>query len=199
MLYLLAYDVRKERMTARGELGYVLRAAALTELQIAGHIADEGGRPRAQAPTALGDPFLNDLLQDIANSRPRSWQRWISTKASKASRQVRDSLASAQIVRLTPYRALGVFPATRVTVEDPRVVERLAKRVAETLSDSRPLSRIEPRDAAMVSLAAAGEFKTVLPRPRRREHRQRLADLSEATEPLSKALRKAIQQTRNSG
>lgn len=199
MLYLLAYDPRRERMTARFELGFVLRAAALTELQLAGLITEEDGKPRVQRPAALGDPFLNDLLQQIAESRPHRWQRWVTRDARKAPRIVRDSLAAAEVVRLEPYRVLGLFPATRVVVQDPRVVERLAGRVSATLDGMRPLSRTDPRDAAMVALAAAGEFRTVLPRARRREHRQRLAELSEAAGPIPKALTRAIRQARSAG
>lgn len=196
MLYLLAYDTRAERMTAKFELGYVIRAAALTELQLAGHLTDQNGKPHAQGPAALADPFLNDLLHEIAAAKPRSWQRWISKDVRKAPRIIRDSLAAANIVRLEHYRVLGLFPATRVTVRDPRVVTRLADRVSAALGS--PPSRTEPRDAAMVALAAAGEFKTVLPRARRREHRQRLADLSEAAGPVSEALRRAVRQARSS-
>lgn len=196
MLYLLAYDTRARRMTAKFELGYVIRAAALTELQLAGHLTDRNGKPHAQGPTALADPFLNDLLHEIAVARPRSWQRWISKDVRKAPRIIRDALAAANVVKLEPYRVLGLFPATRVTVPDPRVVTRLADRVSAALGS--PASRTEPRDAAMVTLAAAGEFKTVLPRARRREHRRRLADLGEAAGPVSEALRRAVRQARSS-
>lgn len=123
---------------------------------------------------------------------------WIYKDARKAPRLVRDGLARAEVLRLRPYRAFGFFPATRVTVRDPRVVKRLAERVSATLSSSRPLSRTEPCDAAMVALAAAGEFGTVLPRARRREHRQRLAALNESAGPIPKALRNTIRQVRTS-
>lgn len=196
MLYLLAYDPRNQRMTAKFELGYVIRAAALTELQLAGHLTDQNGKPHAQGPAALADPFLNDLLHEIAAAKPRSWQRWISKDVRKAPGIIRDALVDRNIVRLEPYRILGLFPATRVTVRDPRIVERLADRVTATLNS--PPSRAKPRDAAMVALAAAGEFKTVLPRARRREHRQRLADLSETTGPVPDALRRAVRQARSS-
>jgi hypothetical protein len=49
----------------------------------------------------------------------------------------------------------------------------------------------------MVALAATGEFSTVLPRPRRRESRRRIAELSEAAGPVTKALRRAIAQARS--
>lgn len=84
---------------------------------------------------------------------------------------------------------------TRVTVRNPRAVKRLAERVSAMLSGSRPLSRTQ-RDAAMVTLAAAGEFGTVLPRARRREHRQRIADLSQAAGPIPEALRNTIREAR---
>ncbi|MFL6056949.1 MAG: GPP34 family phosphoprotein, partial [Actinoallomurus sp.] len=45
-LYLLAYDLDKERMTSRTQLGLVLRAAALADLYLDRRLADEDGKAR---------------------------------------------------------------------------------------------------------------------------------------------------------
>jgi hypothetical protein len=51
--FLLAFDLRKEKLTQRDVLGYLLRAAALAELLLAGNLADESGKARARtAPAA---------------------------------------------------------------------------------------------------------------------------------------------------
>lgn len=197
MLYLLAYDTRKQRMTARLELGYVLRAAALTDLLLAGHLTDADGRPRVRGEARIDDPLTDELFQQLAVSPPRSWQRWVNRQARKAPRTVRDTLAAAGVIRVESYRRLGLFPANRITLRDPRMHKRLTDRVSAALSQTRPASRVEPRDAAMVALAATGEFSTVLPRPRRRESRRRIAELSEAAGPVTKALRRAIAQARS--
>jgi hypothetical protein len=69
-LYLLAYDPRKERLTARTQLGYLMRAAALTELRLRGHIADEGRKVRVTNPGGVADPVLGAVLREVADSRP---------------------------------------------------------------------------------------------------------------------------------
>jgi hypothetical protein len=197
-LYLLAYDTRRQRMTARSELGFVLRAGALTDLMLTGHLTDEGGRARAMTAEYPGDPLLDAVLQQIAGSRPRSWQHWVSTGARRFPRQVRDQLAAQGHVRLDPHRVLGLFPSTKVSVRDTRVVKRLAATVSATLRNGRPVSTLPPRDAALVALAAAGELQVVLPRPVRRAGKQRIEELSTVTGPVPRALRKAIAAARAS-
>jgi hypothetical protein len=191
-LYLLAYDTGGQRMTARSELGFVLRAGALTDLMLTGHLTDEGGRARATTAEGPGDPLLDAVLQQIAGSRPRSWQHWVNRQARRFPRQVRDQLAAQGHVRLDPHRVLGLFPSTRVSVRDTRVVKRLATTVSATLRNGRPVSALDPRDAALVALAAAGELKVVLPRPVRRAGKRRIEELSTVTGPVPRALRKAI-------
>nr|WP_316043364.1 GPP34 family phosphoprotein [Actinomadura sp. CNU-125] len=75
-MFLLAYDLRKQKMTKRGRhLGYLLRAAALTELYLDGRLGDDDkARPRPGTPGA--DPY--GLVAQIAEAaRPRSWQHWV--------------------------------------------------------------------------------------------------------------------------
>src|ERR1700761_5939755 len=91
-LYLLAYDIKKNRVTARSRLGLVLRAAALADLYLAGRVTDENGKARLTGdrhPT--GDPLLDAMLQQLAEQRPRSWQGWISS-GQPAVRTVRAQL-----------------------------------------------------------------------------------------------------------
>ena len=80
-LYLLAYDPRRERLTARTQLGYLMRAAALTDLRLGGHIADQEDIVRGYYQAKLvvmniGDGFstgpaeaayvINDLVKPNA-------------------------------------------------------------------------------------------------------------------------------------
>jgi hypothetical protein len=190
-MYLLAYNTEKRRMTAAGHLGYILRAAALTDLLLAGALADNAGKARALPGRAVADPLLAAVHEQIAASRPRSWRRWVSRRHGRMKRDVRDRLAAEGWIRVEPRRILGIVPMAAVTVRDPRVVKRLASMVSAALRD--PVGQVDPRDAALVALAAAGELKTVLPRARRRQHKERIARLSERVGPVPKALRKAIQ------
>jgi Golgi phosphoprotein 3 (GPP34) len=189
-MFLLAYDTHKQRMTG-SQLGYVLRAAALTDLMITGALVDAGGKVSAQPGPAGTDPLLEAVRQQIAASRPRSWRHWVSKGAGPMKRDVREQLAAAGWIRVEPRRVLGLFPTTKVTVRDTRVVKQLVSMVSAALRE--PIGQVNPRDAALVALAASGELKIVLPRARRREHKERITRLTDRTGPAAIALRKVVQ------
>jgi hypothetical protein len=195
-LYLLAYDPQRRRMTAQSELGFLVRAGALTDLLLAGHLTDEDGKPAARTHTPLADPLPDAVLRQISQSRPRPWRHWVDKGARQAVRDVRDQLAADGWIRLESRRVLGIFPVTRVTVRDTRVVKRLAGTVSATLRGGQPVSRLDPADAALVALAAAAELKVVLPRKRRRANKRRIDELSAHAGPVPRALHKAVQGAR---
>jgi hypothetical protein len=192
-LYLLAYDLRRGRVTARMQLGYLIRAGALTELLLDGHIADADRGPRAVSET-VADPVLDAVLRQIVASRRRSWKHWVGKGTRRAARGVRDQLESGGWIRVERRRLLGLIPVAKVTVRDPRVVRRLASRVSSTLRGGVPISRVDRRDAALVALAAEGGLKIILPRTLRRTHKRRIAELSDLVAPIPGALHKAIQE-----
>jgi hypothetical protein len=186
-LYLLAYDTKKNRVTARSQLGLVLRAAALADLYLAGRVTDENGKVRAtgdRRPT--GDPLLDDVLQQVAEHRPRSWRGWIA-HGQPDVRTVRTQLEAARIIRVEHRMILP----DRVELLDRTAVARYGGELRAELR--RPVSRMEPRAAAVLALAARGEIATVISRRERREHRQYLDELAVYTGPIADALRKAWQ------
>jgi hypothetical protein len=198
-LYLLAYDTRRRRLRGGTQLGYVLRAAALTDLLLRGQLADERGKAVAgRAADAVDDPVLGAVLAQVAASRPRSWSHWVRSGQRQVRLAVREQLESGGWIRVEPRRVLGVFPASRVTVRDTRVLKELAAAVSRALGAGLPAARVDPADAALVALAAAGELPPAISRRQRREHRQRIARLSERAGPAVPALRRVIQQLRAS-
>jgi hypothetical protein len=193
-LYLLAYDPRKERLTARTQLGYLMRAAALTDLRLGGKIADGGRKVRVTNPGGVPDPVLAGVLREVADSRPRTWTSWVRRGERRTRLAVRAQLDADGWIRVEPRRVLGIFPTTRITIRDPLVIQRLTDRLGTALRGPDA----DPRAAALVALAAAGELRTVLPRAKAREYKRRIADLSERTGPAVPALRRVIQQVRAS-
>jgi len=191
-LYLLAYDQNRRRMTHPVYFGLTLRAGALAELLMTGHLRDHGGQARAQGAAAFDDPLLDVVYQEIAASLPHRWQHWVNRHDRQAVRMVRERLAADGVVRLDRARRLGMFPYTRVTVQDPALVAELAERVRATLNGAHR----DGRDAALVALAARAELGTVLPRKVRVQHKQRIDQLAETTGPVAQALRKAISARR---
>jgi hypothetical protein len=185
-LYLLAYDTEKNRVTANSRLGLVLRAAALADLYLAGRVTDENGKARAtgdRRPT--GDPLLDEVLQRLAEHRPRSWHGWIARGPHGAVRTVRAQLEAGRCIRVEHRTILP----DRVELQDRGAVMRYADELRAELH--RPASRTEPRTAAVLALAARGEITTVISRRERREHRQHLDELAVHTGPIADALRKA--------
>ncbi|MFE7638451.1 GPP34 family phosphoprotein [Kitasatospora sp. NPDC057518] len=197
-LYLLAYDPRRGRITRQSTLHLVLQAAALTELLRRGLVREEGrtavARVRDSAASAGLDPYSAHLLGRIQEKRPHSWSWWIGRAPSvgrdQPARRIREGLAEAGWIGLQQGRAAGVFPVTRVTLDGPEVRAALAASVTAALKG--PLSRVDPADAALVALVAAGRLRTVLDPKQRREYRGRIEKLYPAAGPVPKALGSAL-------
>ncbi|SDS37348.1 GOLPH3/VPS74 family protein [Actinoplanes derwentensis] len=262
-IYLLAYDPGKGRVGVFTELGAMVRAAALADLYLKGHLADvrgratitgrataEGhpavngkpavsskppfngkpavsghsaagsksalsGRPAAGGKPALGgrpagssrppandrsavggrpvfgDPVLAGLIEEIAASKPRKWQHWIDKRQRPTVATVRRQLAEGGWVRLESYKIVGLIPATKVTLRNPRVRKELVSRVREALR--APVGRVDPADGALVTIVAAGKLDIVLDRKARRDSKRRLQDLADLNGPIGPALHKSIQ------
>jgi Golgi phosphoprotein 3 (GPP34) len=195
-LFLLAVDPRRQRLTGGGELGYVLRAAALVDLQLSGQLMDVDGRPKATGPEPVPDPVLAAVLNQVAAGPVRRWRYWIRKDARRITEAVADALVATRRIERHPYRILGVMSAQRIVVIDPLVRDRIVGAIDAALSDAWPVG---DRTAAVVSLAAAAPLRIVLPRSRRRAHRQRIAQLTARTGPVPPALRRVLRGRRAAG
>ncbi|MEV4278882.1 GOLPH3/VPS74 family protein [Actinoplanes xinjiangensis] len=190
-ILLLAHDPAKGRVRVGTNLGAMVRAAALADLYLSGHLTDTNGRATVGTRRPCADPVLSTLLDDIAGSRPRKWQSWVDRRQHATVVAVRRQLADDGWVRLEPYRMLGIIPRTRVTLRDPRVRKELLGRVRSALKD--PISRVEPADAALVTVVVAGGLGLVLDRRARRDARRRIQELADISGPIGPALRKSIE------
>jgi hypothetical protein len=200
-LYLLACDPGRQRLSGRSQLGYVLRAAVLAELQLRGLLTDRGGKPVVTTgPAAAGlDPLHQRVLAELANSKPRRWTHWVSKNATSTRRAVEDALVSAGALRITRARRLGLLPVSRISLTDPRVRTGIETVLRETVLGCEPVARVAPKAAALVALAAAGDLRTALPHSMRRACKQRIKDLSTAAGAPAAALRHALAEIANSG
>ncbi|MEU8342961.1 Golgi phosphoprotein 3 (GPP34) [Actinomadura meyerae] len=187
-MYLLAYDLRKRKMTSGGvRLGYLLRGAALTELYLDGRLQEERRRPVPGTPG--DDPY--GVAAQIAASRPRPWRHWVRTDAKAIVAAVRDELERDGWIRVRRTRVLGLVPRQEITVKDPRVVKQLWGGASSALR-GRPVAHVNSYDAAAVALAAAGELGSVLPRTDRRRHRRRIEELTARSGPAAPAVGRLI-------
>jgi hypothetical protein len=189
-IFVLAYDPDKGRVRMGTNLGAMLRAAALADLYLNGHLTDERGRAAVDVRHPCHDPVLQALLAEIAGSKPRKWHSWVGRRQNATVSAVRRQLSDRGWVRLQPHRVLGLFPTTKVTIRDPRVRKELLGRVNGALK--KPSHRIDPADAALVAIVAAGDLSLVLDRKTRRAYKRRVEELIELTGPVGPALRKSI-------
>ncbi len=191
-IYLLAYNTDKGKLTCNGYLGYILRAAALTELHLAGALADADGRPQATG-AKVRDALLVDVLQEIASApKPKKWAWWVHRGQTPMFRAVQQRLVDDRVISTERYRMLGIFPATRVKVHEHRSVARVRATVSHTLNGGDP----EPRDAALAALAAVGEIWVAVSRAQARQQARRLESLVAQSGPALPALRKVIRDHR---
>ncbi|MEV6041151.1 GPP34 family phosphoprotein [Nonomuraea sp. NPDC052116] len=195
--FLLALDLRKEKLTQRGDLGYLLRAATLAELLRAGNLADESGKARAlTAPAAEPGSLRAVVWEQISNSPPRSWRRWVQKHNGKAVRLVRDELAAARMITVERRRIL-LFPVERITPRKAYLSRRLAERVGQAIRGGQPVGLLDEDVRVLAALATAARLKTVVPSWREaRLRRDRIEQLSAPVEPIATALRKSVEQAR---
>jgi len=193
LVYLLAHDPARQKLTSCERIGLTLRAAALADLYLGGQLTDDNGRPKTTGTQVTGDPVLANLLQLIADAKPMAWHTWIGKGERHFRAQVRDHLAQQRIIRVEPRRILGIFPSERIIVHESRFVTRLRATVTQTLHDGGGINtRSDRRDATMTALAAAAKLRQVIDRKYARQRKHRLNQLSEAAGPVIAALYKAI-------
>jgi hypothetical protein len=190
-VFLLAYDPGKGGFRIGTNLGAMLRAAALADLYLDGHLTDEGGGAAIYVRPPSRDPVLAALLDEIAGSKPRTWQSWVDRRQHATVTAVRRQLSDGGWVRLEPHRVLGLFPTTKVTIRDPGVRKELLGRVTGALKN--PIDRVDPADATLVAIIAEADLKLVLDREARRAHKRRIQQLTRISGPIGVALRRSIQ------
>ena len=193
-LFLLSFNLDKNRLARFTELGCLVRAGALTDLFLAGRLVDDNGRAKVDARRRdpVPDPVLAEVLRQVADSRPRKWKYWVDKRSRATNLAVRDQLAADGWIRVERRRLLRVIPADRVTVRERAAVAQLQREAGRVLRGSVPMSRVDARDAALVALAATGELRTLAGRRERRENKRRIAEAAVATGPVAPALRAAI-------
>ncbi len=192
-IFVLAYNPDRGRVGVGTNLGAMLRAAALADLYLNGHLSDERGRAAIEVRHPCHDRVLEAFLEEIAGSRPRRWESWVGRRQRAAVSAVRQQLGDGGWARLEPHRILGLFPTTKVTIRDPRVRKELLGRVSGALKN--PIGRIDPADAALVAIVSAGDLKLVLDRKTKRANKRRIQELTEISGPIGPALHKSIQAT----
>ncbi|MBK1783152.1 GPP34 family phosphoprotein [Prauserella sp. ASG 168] len=191
---LLAFDRRKQKLTGKGQLGHLLRAAALAELVLHGHLTDDGDKAHpVTAPPGPADSVLRHVWDQIEQDPPRAWRRWVAKDRARTMELVHAELVAARVVRVERHRVLGLFPATRVTLRQPHVARRLGEQVGRAVRGSQPVGRVDREIGALAALASAAQLAAVFSGRERRRFTGRIGELGGGSvAPVVTALRKAV-------
>lgn len=215
LLYLLGCSIEKGRPPGGIAAPHLLRAAALAQLRLEGVIGDRRSDPLGVDVAELdagpqpepdlkadvfllgsaehADPVLAGVLGEIAESkRRRPWAWWVRHGERETADAVFDQLAEAGIIDVARHRLLGIVPHTDVTVTDPESVEALRARLRGLLRGGPPVAELDPRDVALIGLAAAAEMRSVFERGEQKEFHDRLTEITAAAGPLPPALSKVV-------
>src|SRR3954469_2504658 len=141
--FLIAYDVDKQKLTGGDSHGQLIRAAALVELTLAGRLVDEKGKPR-DTGRRTGDPGLDRILDQIAQSKARSWKYWVEKDAKVTYEAVRERLARNRVIAVNEGTVLRIFPKKIVHVQDARVVRTLVADLRRVVLDGVPPEQLDP-------------------------------------------------------
>lgn len=196
-IYLVTCDPPLGPLDGWTRRGYLVRAAALAELQLAGLVADRGGRVvPVGAPGRARNvhPVLAGVLAQVVGSRPRRWKHWVRRDARGTSRAVRDGLEAAGAIRVERRRVLGVIPRDRVTVRDHPGVKELTAGLTRAVTGSAPVDRLPADQVALAAIAVAGRLDAVCTGRQRRQHRQRIGRLIDHAGPAAVALRAVLSE-----
>jgi Golgi phosphoprotein 3 (GPP34) len=193
--YLLGIDPEAGRIADRTWFGYTLRAAALADLHARGHLVDDAGAAATHGPPPR-DPVLRSVWDEVGEGQPIRWNTLIRRRRRELESAVREQLADGGWIRVT--REPTRFRAARIEMRDPRALTRVTAHLHATLRGVMPISRADPRDAALVAVLAAGGVKTALPKELRRRYDRRIADAITRTTPVAGALKSALRQARSS-
>lgn len=196
-LYLLARGAKPHNSSS--ELGRMLRGAALVELSLRGLLTPDEtnrGRVKASGSSRTGDPLLDGLLREIEESRPRGWSAWIRRGNQRTVCAVRDQLAGAGVITVESTTSLGIFRRRVVRVTDPALLSALRDRVQQILRGSRPAGEVDPADAALVAIAAAGRLRFAMSGHDVRDYRRRIDELAERGGAAVPALRRVLREVR---
>jgi hypothetical protein len=153
-LCLLSWDTATGEPVAVDRLPYLVRAGALTELARRGPLTDvDGIVTPADLDATTGDDALDDFLELVQESRPRTWAEWVTAHASVTLDAVRSGLAADGLLRPGKRRALGFLPTVDYTLLAVAETTALQQRVRALLSGP-PRTDPPPTDAALAALAA---------------------------------------------
>lgn len=177
----------------RTQSEYMISAATLLELGLAGRICIEDGHVVARDRTPLGVPVLDDALRQIGDQdKPADIQSWTYRLREQALAGARQGLLEQGLIREERTKVWGIFQRTRYPGADGTVEEALRLRLAAAVLEGQ---EPDDRTAALVVLLHGGGFhRLVFPDADQPQVQRRMAELAQRhwTEPAMRQLTDAM-------
>ncbi|HEY2793324.1 MAG TPA: GPP34 family phosphoprotein [Micromonosporaceae bacterium] len=189
--YVLSWDRDRDR-PSRTWTGYVLRAAALSDLWATGELADRDGRVVLTGRTPPSDPVLRDVWTEIGDA-PDRWKHLVARNRSQIEKAVARQLDQAGVIGIE--REATRLRRARVEVRNPLTFTRTFDRLGALLRSSERLS--DP-DAALIGVLSVAGVRTAISKEHSREYADRIARAIAQSGPAVPALRHALHQARSS-
>ncbi|MFE0735573.1 GPP34 family phosphoprotein [Streptomyces sp. NPDC058855] len=193
-MILLAFDEEGGRLPVRQSLAPAVRGALLAELLAGGGLVDEDGTARA-AGDAPQDAALRHVWQRVTAEPGRKWLHWVRKDGRESIHEVLRGMAKDGLLEQSTSRVLGVFPLNRAELTPAGLAAAAEVRAAvvATAEADGPGAGGD-RFALLAGLAhAGGRLGTALSSDRRRALKPRLTALSDGADPVSGAVRRAVQ------
>ncbi|WP_164842636.1 GOLPH3/VPS74 family protein [Actinoplanes solisilvae] len=195
-LFLLSLQPERGRLDDDSESvrGSLLCAAAVAELRIAGLLHDRGGKAeRTNAPTpATIDPFLAEVLGDVAPNQVRSWFSVLESRWDRAERVVRDHLADRGHITVEHHQVFGPIRRTKIAAADPPQIQALRDRIRDTVRTESVPASVPLADGVLITLVVDGLVGTMFRWRELRAHKRAIRALADRVEQEMPGLRKAL-------
>lgn len=197
-LLLLALDDEKGKVVFSAQMSYAygIAGALLLELSTKERIELDGKKLAVINPQPTGDPLLDQVLQLLKESKPRTISAWISrlqgNRKLRALDQLRSRAVSNHWLRHESKKILWIFPSHQyVATADGMKVERdileTVRRVA--LNDREEVDR---ETGLLISLIHATRLqKVVFTKDERKQAQRRLKEISK-NEQYGKAVSETV-------
>lgn len=144
----------------------MLRAAALTELTLAGQLSAGGGKVVRLTAEPPDDSFRAEVWRDIPTQKPKRWLQFVHNKAHTAEKPVRQQLAATGAITIRHDKWMGMLAVDRVTVNDPQQVLAMQERVRNAVHLGPDPSAIPVDELTMAVFAAEVEVTGNSGRPK---------------------------------
>ena len=190
-LHLLAYDLDKEDLYDRTRTAFLMRAAVLTELALQGKLGEVEGTVKVATPDMTGDQALDETLLQVGADR-RTWKSWVRCDYKETLEAAERQLVAQGLITLHAKKVLGVITKTQVEVTNTVLEKELQRQARDTLHGVLAADQVDPADAVLAALAAAGSVRSVVSRKDRHTYKGQVEALTVRVGEIAPGLEKAV-------